>query len=258
MKKLLKYFLIICLLLAFKINAGPDLVAPLSFKYLGTSSNKIIDTVEVHTYLQNRGTNMAISPLYPDPYVAVVIGTDSFNIRAHSIYSLSAGYFSEFVDTITCFAGPFSIHAWTDPLNVFSEDNEVNNVYSYGLNYHPIIHYDTITVVKIDTLTLHDTIIIHDTLKITIHDTIIHNDTIVIHDTIISTALNKQIDSRNSQLRLFSGLIYNVKGQKVWEGATLENRLPTINIPSGTYLFVQGDRRKLLKVINMNCHFKGF
>ena len=265
----------------------PDLVCPLGWKYLGSTANKIIDTFEVHSYLQNRGDSIAISPLYPSSYTALIIGVDSLNYKSHSIVTLSPGYFLEFIDTIAVLAAPFSIHSHCDPIGYFQNHwNVVNDVYSYGINIHPTIQFDTITIVHYDTVNqtfyFHDTTRIKDTIRITtqIHDTlrivtqirdtviksdtirtiktdtlrftksdtVYHIDTLWKHDTLKITNA-KQLAKNIAPRNMVYGEIYNILGQCVWKGTCEEGIFPRIKFAQGTHLFIQGNKRKLFKVV---------
>jgi hypothetical protein len=252
-----KTFLIV-LLLAITGFSYPDLVCPLGWKYLSSTSDKIIDSFEVYSYLENRGDLAAVSPVYPSSYISLVIGVDSFNIRNHSIVSLSAGYFQEFVDTIAVLALPFSIHSHCDPLGGIQNGWNVNNdVYSYAINIHPSIVFDTVRIVLIDTLRLHDTTKINDTLRITLHDTtkitlkdtirITKTDTITVHDTLQKTQIG--LAKGKALNASIYGEIYNIRGQEVWAGYSEVGAFPSMKLAEGMHLFVQGKRKIPFRVL---------
>jgi hypothetical protein len=254
----MKRILLAVLFLAGLGFSYPDLVCPLGWKYLGSTSSKIIDSFEVHSYLENRGDQAAVSPLYPSSYMAVAIGVDSLNYMSHPIISLSAGYFQEFVDTITVIAVPFSLHSHADPIGKFQNGwNVINDVYSYAIDIHPTIKFDTVRIVLIDTLKLHDTTRINDTLRITLHDTtkitlkdtvrITKTDTLTVHDTLQKTAL------RFAKVRVHNavvfGEIYNIRGQKVWTGFSEIGTFPTMKLAEGMHLLVQGEKKVRFRVL---------
>jgi hypothetical protein len=282
MKKITLFILVITAL----GYSYPDLVCPLGWKHIGSTSNKLIDSFEVHSYLQNRGDQTATSPLYPSEYSALTIGVDSFNIKNHSIITLNAGYFREFVDTITVLAISFSVHSHCDPLGYFQNGWNVNNdVYSYGVNIHPTIKYDTVTLVHYDTVNqsfyVHDTTRIKDTLRITtqihdtlrivtqIRDTIIKSDTLRItktdtlrftksdtvyridtlwkHDTLKTSAA--PLAGLAKQRSKVYGEIYNVIGQCVWKGYEIEGAIPRIKYSQGIHVLIQGSKRKMFRVL---------
>jgi hypothetical protein len=256
-EKMKRSFLIVLILAGIGFSY-PDLVCPLGWKYLGSTSDRIIDSFEVHSYLENRGDQAAVSPLYPSSFMAVAIGVDSFNYKSHSIISLSAGYFSEFVDTITVIALPFSIHSHADPIGSFQNGyNVINDVYSYSINIHPTIVFDTVRIVLIDTLKLHDTTRINDTLRITLHDTtkitlkdtirITKTDTITVHDTLQKTPI--RLAKGKAPNPSIYGEIYNIRGQKVWAGYSEAGAFPSMKLAEGMHLFVQGKRKIPFRVL---------
>ena len=236
-----------------------DLLAPATVRLLSTR-HWLWDTVEVTTYLQNVGDVTAYSPTYPSTYTAVAVRIDSlWTVKLHSMASLSAGYFYTFKDTTVVLKGPFAVTTQCDPLWSIETNGgaAINNVLCWDYNFHPTIHYDTVTIVDIDTLWKHDTtrVNIHDTIKTTItnHDTIrtVIHDTTVVRDTIHATFAKRFAPAILSTP--VASVIYNVIGQEVWRGVIPLGVVPRVRLPKGTLLLVQGDNRKLLKV-NYNTH----
>jgi hypothetical protein len=213
-------------------RAAVDLVAPFDVRLLG--SNVLFDTVEITTYLLNKGTTQAVSPVALSPYLAVAIGVDSFNIRSHDIYTLSPGYYLDFTDTITVIRGAHSFHTWCDPLGAWNESNENNNVRSQAVNYRPAVIFDTI--VLYDTLVIRDTVRIHDTVKVTVRDTVIKKDTVKYCPPSMAKA------SAAALRPAVASTVYNAIGQPVWAGALREGEYPPIRLKQGLHLLVQGAR----------------
>lgn len=264
----------------------PDLVCPLQWTHFGSTSNGLVDSFAVSSYLENIGDSTAISPLYPNSDMALIIGVDSFNIKGHYIFTLSPGYFTKFVDTITVIAAPFSLHSFCDPMQHFQKGwNVVNDVYSYSVNIHPTIKYDSITLVQYDTVDqsvyVHDTTRIKDTLRITtqihdtlrivtqIHDTVIKSDTfkitktdtlrytksdtvirvdtLVVHDT-LKTSTGSLAKMALSRPKVYSE-VYNVIGKCIWKGYEYEGQLPATRYAQGVHVLIQGSKRKLFRII---------
>jgi hypothetical protein len=141
---------------------------------------------------------------------------------------LSSNYYSEFKDTISVLAIPHSYFAWTDPLQSIKEKGvgEYNNVMAWSYNFHPTIKYDTVKIVIIDTLRLHDTIFIYDTVKTD----------------------SKKVFSKVSITQSVYSEIYNIQGKKVWTGYTQFGVIPKLRLSAGTHLMVQNDRKTLFKI----------
>lgn len=262
MKKLVG---VVALCLASRLFALPDFIAPFDLRLIHSST--LFDTVEVTTYLINKGTTVATSPLYPSPYTAVSVGVDSFNIRTHDVYTLSAGFYLEFKDTITIIRGAHSFHTWCDPLVAFNESNVNNNVRSQPVNYHPAVVRDTIvlydTLVRVDTLKTiqkdtvkiveRDTLRIteRDTIRITLRDTIRATDTVrvVVRDTIYIPQVPSLAKASARLARpAVQTEVYNAIGQLVWSGRLRDGEYPPVRLKQGLHLLVQGSRAHRFRV----------
>ncbi len=235
----------IIFLLAVSVFATPDLVAPFTVDLLNSKS-AYFDTIQVTTYLQNRG-NVA-TPIQSFNWTAVSIGVDSFTIDAHQIYagnSLNPNNFFEFKDTVQIIKGPFSIHTNADPLQISGEGggDKVNNVRSQSFNFHPKIIQDTILL--IDTLRIHDTVkvAIHDTVKITLRDTVIKRDTIKYCPPTLAKTSGRFLKP------LVSTTVFNARGQPEWTGMVLEGEFPQVRLKQGLHLLIQGQQVRRFQVV---------
>lgn len=260
----MKKWLLLIAVLASKSPALPDLVAPFDIRLINSSA--FFDTLEIRSYLLNKGTTTAFSPLYPEDYPVLTVGVDSFNIRGHDMVSLSAGYYREFVDTIVVIQGPGSIHSWCDLLRAWDEGaGQINNnVRSQAFNFHPKIIRDT--VVLYDTLVIRDTlkivekdtviITLKDTIRVTVRDTIIKKDTIrvTIRDTVIRVDTVKYCPPTLAKAGRFgrgpavASVVYNAVGQPVWRGSLPVGEYPPVRLKQGLHLLVQGQRAHRFRV----------
>ncbi len=223
----MKKFLLVVLVLVSIINAKPNLTTPAVAKLL-SSAHPLWDTVEITSYLQNNGDSTAWSPLYPTKYSALTVLVDSLQIAGyHSIAYLLPGYFLTFKDTARIMKGPFALTTWTNPLFYFGEGGgqSVDNVLSWTYNFHPEITYDTIYIVKHDTITIHDTL--RDTLK----------------------TGSQQILSKSFSNTKIDSKVYNILGQLVWRGNSEAGKIPSLSLSQGAYILIQDNKRKYLKVI---------
>jgi hypothetical protein len=244
--------------------------------------------VEITTFLENIGDSTAYSPLYPSTYTALAVRIDSlWTLKLHSIAYLLPNYFLSFKDTTIILKGPFALTTQCDPLWKIETNGAAaaNNVLSWTYNFHPTIHYDTITLVHYDTVNqsfyIHDTTRIKDTLRITtqihdtlrivtqIRDTIIKSDTLRItktdtlrftksdtvyridtlwkHDTLKTSAA--PLAGLAKQRPKVYGEIYNVIGQCIWKGYEIEGAIPRIKYSQGIHVLIQGSKRKMFRVL---------
>lgn len=230
------------LLLCYGVAAQPDLVAPFTVDLL-SSSHALWDTIEVTTWLINKGDLTAWSPLYPSDYTALSLGFDSLQLRNHSIPYLDAGYYVEFIDTLVVMKAPFCVVTWCAPLGEFGEGGgqKVNNVRGVAFDFYPETVYDTTYIL------VYDTVIVHDTTVTT--DTLVMHDTVVVHDTVYATGSTPKFASATLSAEGEYTEVYRMDGRMVWHGALREGQLPPVRLAMGTHVLVCGDRRGLLKVV---------
>jgi hypothetical protein len=222
LKRTAAYLLFFTFHTAFAVS---NLYSPSSVRLLSTK-NWLVDTIEITTIVTNNGPDVAQSPLYPEKYVVLDVRIDSLRVtKHHEALVLSVGSFLIFKDTVTVLKGPFSLTSWTNPLSNYTSNPMVwgesgaeifDNVLSWSYNFHPTVHYDTIYLV------------VHDTVQI--------SGVASSHNKIAKSSL------------LTSAQIYNIFGQLVWEGKTENGVIPNIALSPGTHVFVQGDKKRFIKV----------
>ncbi len=202
-------------------SAAPKFFGSVSHRLL--SSNGIVDSVEVTTYVGNEGSTPALSPQFPKTYPIVAIGTDTLSVlRNHAVATLDAGFYVSFKDTLRILAIPTALHCWVDPIKAWGDSTPFDNVTSYIIDYHRDQALDTIFIY------------VHDTVRV--------YDSVATPSALVGSAPLARISA-------VAGALYDVSGRKVWEGVSASGVIPRgLTLATGVHLFVQGAVRRLVQV----------